>query len=55
MQFVLDAYKPHTTDMRKISNYSRVFEKHSPSIWWLIRALEIITCIAIISNIIHHW
>lgn len=41
--------------MKKIRNYGRVIEQHSPLIWWCIRALEIATCIAIIANVIHHW
>ncbi len=41
--------------MNSIRGFGRVIERHSPIIWWLIRALEIVTCIAIIVNVVHHW
>jgi hypothetical protein len=30
-------------------------EKHSPAIWWVMRIVEMITCIFMIAGVIHNW
>jgi len=30
-------------------------EKHTPVIWWVMRIVEMITCIFMIAGVIHNW